>query len=220
MAQRLLSKSWPSDAGNYSTSLSGAIPRTATRPSPSVPRPTRWWCTRSAVSTWRSRSCVGSTRKGSLRQVGDRRLTRQSRQRLLFCGRRGKIDGKIFRILKTNFKNIILRTKSCLQTKFSVQYLIFRNSKIHIFNSISTFSFLYFRFNQQPSPSNKNDLPNFDSTGNLVLEVDTQTDDVTSDDVTSGNGRRRNIVVIASGVESSRVMPLGNVTRALKVNEI
>ncbi len=81
--------------------------------------------------------------------------------------------------------------------------------------------FPYFRFNQQPSPSNspsKNDLPNYDSTGNLVLEVDTQTDDVTSDDVTSGNGRRRNIVVISSGVESSRVMPLGNVTRALKVN--
>ena len=72
------------------------------------------------------------------------------------------------------------------------------------------------RFNRFPTAADsptKNDIPNFD-TGNLVLEVDSQADDVTSGE--SGNGRRT-IVVISSGVESSRVMPLGNVTRSVKV---
>ena len=54
----------------------------------------------------------------------------------------------------------------------------------------------------------KNDIQNFD-TGNLVLEVDSA-----SNDVTSG---RRTIVVISSGVETSRVVPLGNSTRPIKV---
>ena len=72
------------------------------------------------------------------------------------------------------------------------------------------------RFNRFPTAADsptKNDIPNFD-TGNLVLEVDSQADDVTSGE--GGNGRRT-IVVISSGVESSRVMPLGNVTRSVKV---
>ena len=57
-------------------------------------------------------------------------------------------------------------------------------------------------------PISRNDIPNFE-TGNLVLEVD-----AASGDVTSG---RRTIVVLSSGVETSRVMPLGNVTRPIKV---
>ena len=75
------------------------------------------------------------------------------------------------------------------------------------------------RFNRPtPESQSKNDLPNFDVGGNLVIEVDTQNDDVTSaGENETGNGRRRNIVVIASGVESSRVMPLGNITRSVKV---
>ena len=61
-------------------------------------------------------------------------------------------------------------------------------------------------------------MQNFDVGGSLVIEVDTQNDDVTSaGESGTGNGRRRNIVVMASGVESSRVMPLGNITRSVKV---
>ncbi len=106
--------------------------------------------------------------------------------------------------------------KSLLTSSCYSEMVVILGLTVLIFKNVFLIAF---RFNQQTTPSNspsKNDLPNYDSAGNLVLEVDTQTDDATSDEST-GNGRRRNIVVIASGVESSRVMPLGNVTRSVKV---